>query len=71
MTIWDETEGRKGDLPEGLLEWTRSYDMTTEIIKYYMKHEEEREDLGKAGQEWAFENLEWGKQLRRIANELA
>jgi len=71
MTIWDETEGRKGDLPEGLLEWTRSYDMTTEIINYYMKHEEEREELGKAGQEWAIKNWEWGKQLRRIANELA
>jgi Glycosyl transferases group 1 len=70
MTIWHKTEGGELDIPEPVLEWSNDYHETKNIIKYYMTHDEEREELARKGREWAVEHLEWGKQLKRLAREI-
>jgi len=71
MVIWHETEGRKEDLPEDIMMFSISYDHTTNIINHFMKHEEQRVDLGLKGKKWAISNWEWGKQLKRLAKEIS
>lgn len=70
MTIWHETEGRKEDLPDGIVAWSKSYEHTGMIINHYMKRDAQREKMTKRAKEWAIQNLEWGTQLKRLVGEI-
>jgi hypothetical protein len=70
MTIWHETEGRKDDIPEGIVAWSKSYEHTGVIINHYMKRDVQREKMAKRAKEFVMREWEWGTQLKRLVGEI-
>jgi spore maturation protein CgeB len=69
--IWHYTEGMEKYVENHKhLCWSRSPEETLELVRYYLKHEEEREKIAKEGQSYAYEHLNYEKMLLPIIEDV-
>lgn len=70
--IWQYTTGMELDGFEkgNQLDWSNSTEDTIILVDHYLSHPKEAVEMGRRGREWANEKWSWGKNIRRIYNEL-
>jgi spore maturation protein CgeB len=69
--IWHYTEGMEKYLENHKhLCWSTSPKETLELVKYYLKHDKEREKIAKEGQRYAYDHLNYETMLLPIIQDV-
>ncbi len=72
--IWAYSEGME-EMPEGYANhknccWSTHPDETVELARYYLAHEDERQKIALAGQQLAYDKLDYTKFVPRIIEDM-
>lgn len=70
--IWHYTPGleKEGFERKVHVDWSHSPMETKELVDFYLNNKQQRFLLGANGRDWAIENWEWAKIVKRIIEEL-
>lgn len=70
FVIWHKTAYMELDFTKGVeLEWSETAEQTLRTVKLYLEKESDRQKIALAGQKYAYENLDWEKNILRIVEE--
>lgn len=70
FVIWSETKGMNEDFGfKKQLVWSGNPEVTLELVDFYLENEKEREKIALEGQRFAYENLDWEKNIMKILKE--
>ncbi|MGK7346157.1 MAG: glycosyltransferase family protein [Candidatus Nitrospinota bacterium M3_3B_026] len=71
FVIWHYTKGMENYFENHKqLCWSSSPEETLELVRYYLKHDREREKIAKEGQRYAYEHLNYKKRLIPIIEDV-